>query len=626
MNKSNYRLQVLASLIFCQTLVFSQNPIVGGGEDCENWVERPKDRKHIVYTAQQLKERLDTAEKGDVIYVDDNSIINLDDYSNLEVKSGVTLASGRGRDGSLGGKLVRTKKVKNEDFGLLHITGDNVRVTGIRIEGPDKDKKGDSEEINNGISIYSEQPTTFRSLIIDNNEIFGWQKAGVEVRNVKGVLIEQNHIHHCLYRKVGVTSRGYGVVVYEAGEAHIKGNLFDHNRHDVACDGHPVSEYTVNTNLILNGGISHSLDVHGWHETQDITEVHPDGSYFAGLRFSYENNIILSSDKPHIFIRGNSEDKIIIKNNYFSKKCKHSIKHSRNGGSGLNGLGATRCANVPSFIQIGYNVFRAKLPSALFISYSGQSFWTYRKFTKVNQFLVGEFSGDKRHDLFTSLNGKWLTSESGKKEISEINSSDEQFADLRIGDFDGNGRSDVFRKHKNKWWVSNNGTGTWQNLNSSKVKLKKLRFGDFDGDGKTDVLYKSRKYWQFSYGGTAEWKDKKKSKVTLNKLLFGDFNGDKRTDILGTFDGHWWVSWSGSSDWDKLNTSSIRASKLSIGDFNGDGIDDVFNTRRGKWYVSWGVRSKWEKINESDYSLDKLILGDFNGDGKTDIGVVDKFW
>ena len=613
-------------LLFCTLQINTQNPLVGGGEDYGNWVERPKDRKFIVTTAKQLKERLDNAQMGDVIYIEDSAEIDLNDYSSLEIKSGVTLASGRGRDGSLGGKLIRTTKVKNEDFGLLHITGDYVRVTGLRIEGPDKDKKGNSDEINNGISIYSEQPTVFRNLVIDNNEIFGWQKASIEVRNVKGVIIKQNHIHHCLYRKVFVTSRGYGVVISQAGESHIEGNLFDHNRHDVACDGHPLSEYYFHSNLVLNGGISHSLDVHGWKETQDITPTHQDGSYYAGLRFSFENNIILSSDAPHIFIRGNSEDLVTIKSNHFSKKCKKSIKHSKNGGSGLSGLGATRCGNVPSFIQIGYNVFRAKLPSALFISYSGQSYWTYRKFTKVNQFVVGEFSGDIRQDLFTSLNGKWLTSESGKKEISEVNSSDEQFADLRIGDFDGNGRSDVLRKHKNKWWVSYNGTGPWQNLNSSKVKLKKLRFGDFDGDGKTDVLYKSRKDWQFSYGGATEWKDKKKSKVNRNKLLFGDFNGDKKTDILGTFDGHWFVSWSGQSNWEKLNTSNIKATKLRVGDFNGDGIDDIFNTRGGKWYISLGGRNKWEEINSSDYSLDKLILGDFNGDGKTDIGVVDKFW
>lgn len=626
MNKLTSILHILVSFILCQTFVFGQNPNVGGGEDYNNWVEKPKNRADIVYNAGQLIAKLKTASKGSVVYIDDNAEINLDGYSNIEIKSGVILASGRGRDGSLGAKLVRTQKVKDEEFGLFSVTGDYVRITGLRIEGPDKDKKGNSDEINNGISVNSPIAITCRNIVIDNNEVFGWQRAGIEVRNVKGVFIQQNHIHHCLYRKIFVTSRGYGVVVYDTAEAKINNNLFDHNRHDVASDGHPLSEYHFYSNLVLNGGISHSLDVHGWHETRSNTETREDGSYYAGLRFSIENNIILSSDPPHIFIRGNSEETVIIKNNHFSKKCKKSIKHSKNGGSGLKGIGATRCSKVPSFIQIGYNVFRAKLPSAFFISYSGKTNWTYRKFTKSNQFIAGVFVGDKRQDLFTSQSGKWSLSESGKKDFLEVNSSNESFYDLRFGDFNGDGITDVFAKFNKKWWASYSATGSWQYLNSSKVKLRKLRFGDFNGDGKTDVLYKSRKDWQFSYGGTTEWKDKKKSKVSRNKLLFGDFNGDKKTDVFGTFDGQWWVSWSGLSNWEKLNTSNIKASKLRVGDFNGDGIDDIFNTRGGKWYVSWGGRSQWEKINESDYSLDKLIFGDYNGDSKTDIGVIGKFW
>lgn len=620
--KKNYYFIVIFSIFWHSQLV-SQNPIVGGGEDYGDWVEKPKGRKQIVYTARQLIDRLDKAQPRDVIYIDDNVEINLDGYSNIEIKSGVTLASGRGRDGSLGGKLVRTKKVRNEDFGLLYISGDYVRLTGLRIEGPDKDKKGDSCEINNGISVFSGQPNIFKSLVIDNNEVWGWQKSGIEVRNIKGIIIKQNHIHHCLYEQLFRTDRGYGVSVYDAGEVHIEGNLFDHNRHNVACNGHPLSEYTAIENLILNGGTRASFDVHGYEEGHDI-EPHLDGSYHAGLNFTINNNIVLSKKKFHIFIRGNSDGKVVIKNNYFKKRCKRAIKHSRNG-AGLHGAG-TKCKNVPSFIEIENNIFKAKFPSAFFISYSGETNWTYRKFTKPNQFISGVFLGDKRQDLFTSQSGKWSLSESGKKDFLEVNSSNESFDDLRFGDFNGDGITDVFAKFNKKWWTSYSATGTWQYLNSSKVKLRKLHFGDFNGDGKTDVLYKSGKDWQFSYGGTTEWKDKKKSKISRNKLLFGDFNGDKMTDVFGTFDGQWWVSWSGLSNWEKLNTSNMKASKLRVGDFNGDGIDDIFNTRGGKWYVSCGGRSQWEKINESDYSLDKLIFGDYNGDGKTDIGVVDKFW
>jgi hypothetical protein len=586
----------------------------------------------IVKTKAELLDALQNAVVGELIYVDDDSVINLGSSVNIDIKAGVTLASARGKNGSLGAKIMTT--YKGAKYSLFKIRGDSVRITGLRISGPDTDQDGDINQIEIGINISSDSSVTYYKTIIDNNEIFGWQKVGVSIDNVKDVVVKSNHIHHNLYIDSESSSKfGYGIEIADTGSAVIENNLFDHNRHDIACNGNPKSSYAARYNLVLNGGISHNFDVHAWREKYGDS-LKPDGSEYAGYAFYFEHNTFLTSNPaymrlwwktPDIYIRGNTDSAVVIKNNIFRKSEGHAIKHSTNGASYAPTFGD----NIPGFFKLSGNSFDVDYPPAIFVSYSGSTFWTFRRFEHNQSFVVGDFAGDNRDDLFYADGNNWFVSESAKNEWQKINSSQIKTADLRFYDFDGDGITDVFRTNGEHWYIATNGgKNDWAKWRDSQVSLSKLRFGDFDGDKKTDIFWSDGNTgkWKISKGGKLGWTILNTSQVSVSDLGFGDFNGDGKTDVFWQHDGKWQVSWSGQSKWQVINTSDISVNNLRFGDFNGDGKTDVFRTDGNRWYISWNGQTKWQMLNSSSYDLNQLIFGDFNGDGKTDVAVIDKFW
>ena len=108
---------------------------IGGGEGYNCAVSAPAD---TVSTLDDLLEALAQAKSGDVVYVDGNAEIDCTErvYIEslvLEIPEGVTLASDRGADGSNGGMILSDTFDTNP---LIHVTGPNVRVSGLRIKGP----------------------------------------------------------------------------------------------------------------------------------------------------------------------------------------------------------------------------------------------------------------------------------------------------------------------------------------------------------------------------------------------------------------------------------------------------------------------------------------------------------
>jgi hypothetical protein len=67
--------------------------------------------------------------------------------------------------------------------------------------------------------------------------------------------------------------------------------------------------------------------------------------------------------------------------------------------------------------------------------------------------------------------------------------------DFVIGDFDGDGRSDVFYANGHQWRLSRGGVAAFEVLNTSSYRVPDLRFGDFNGDGKTDVFGIEASHW-----------------------------------------------------------------------------------------------------------------------------------
>ncbi len=293
----------------------------------------------MVRTADELIRRLENAQNGDIIYIADDAMIDLRGRHTdapIEIKTGVTLASGRGKNGSKGG-LIRCS-AKDRDV-LFRVTGDNVRITGLRFEGPDMSSDGEIEDILTGISVRMPAPTTARNILIDNNEIYGWQKVGVAVTNVKTVRILQNEFHHNQFVKLTLIppdhfGGGYGIEVGDFGGASIEQNVFHHNRHDIAGNGHRESTYSAIKNLVLGGGISHSFDVHAWKENKCEKEYkHSNGWAIAGHTFLFKDNIFRQDHNEAIQIRGVPVKLVTIQNNSFKMERRKAVNQFKYCGA-----------------------------------------------------------------------------------------------------------------------------------------------------------------------------------------------------------------------------------------------------------------------------------------------------
>ena len=112
----------------------------------------------------------------------------LRDFENyvIKLKEGVTLASDRGFNGSLGGKIFSTYI----HSGAFVEVADHCRITGLTIQGPDpklRDWKG--KALGTGILIDG----SFVS--IDNCEISGFNKAAIAAEKGKDIVIKHCFIH-----------------------------------------------------------------------------------------------------------------------------------------------------------------------------------------------------------------------------------------------------------------------------------------------------------------------------------------------------------------------------------------------------------------------------------------------
>jgi hypothetical protein len=275
------------------------NPI-GGGASYTKIISYTDTRvKYVVSTKDELLAALKNARSGDVVYVKGDANIDLTGTYGVTIPGGVTLASNRGKDGSAGGRIFQNRIPTDPTYSqgtadnsvLLKAGGDNVRITGLRLEGPDKtttDLKSMNLGMKIGIGVWD-----YRFLEVDNCEIWGWSWAGIALRITTGsdnAYIHHNYIHHCQDSNVG-----YGVAV-TGGTAVVEANLFDYTKHAVTGSGH------------VNEGYEARYNVHLAHATAQVFDVHPytnpaDGNLIAGNSYKIHHNTILVTDNFAVGIR-----------------------------------------------------------------------------------------------------------------------------------------------------------------------------------------------------------------------------------------------------------------------------------------------------------------------------------
>jgi PKD repeat protein len=259
------------------------NPI-GGGAGYSGIISGTEANvKYVVSTKTELLTALKSAKAGETVFVKGTAAIDLTGTPDVTIPAGVTLASDRGRAGSSGALLKRTRNVNGGwEEPMFIVGGDNVRVTGLRLQGEmypqdygNKDDETDESEYL--VGIYAENRKGFE---VDNCEMFGWAWSCVSLRqnSIAPIpYIHHNYIHHNQAR-----GEGYGVNLY-GGNALIEANIFDYNRHAITGAGHTGEKYEARYNLILGNGDAiggHHFDVH-----QD-----EDGGDFAGDKYLIHHN------------------------------------------------------------------------------------------------------------------------------------------------------------------------------------------------------------------------------------------------------------------------------------------------------------------------------------------------
>ncbi len=277
------------------------NPIGGGAG--YNAIIDPAQADFVVTTKSELLSALVEvqAKTRKIVYVADAAQINLTGEHNIAIPTGVTLASGRGRYGSLGGLIYSTAQ---DTKPLFLAAGQAVRLTGLRLQGPDPDRHGSPYELPISDGIESE----FSDLEIDNSELSGWSQCAVCIWGGTGNYIHHNYIHH--NQRSGL---GYGIELNGSGnvaEALIEGNLFDWNRHNVAGRGWAGDSYEARYNVVLENANGHSFDMHGGGDRGDGTNI-------AGSTITIHHNTVHVLDQSAALIGGIPTVGVWVYDNWF---------------------------------------------------------------------------------------------------------------------------------------------------------------------------------------------------------------------------------------------------------------------------------------------------------------------
>ncbi len=292
----------------------TNNPI-GGGQGYSNIINQI-DADYVVYNDTQLIDALNQAISGQIVYVFDTAEIDLTGKDHIIVHAGVILASNRG-DGNSDGALIFTNDSINgpqyPNFGLLQ-PKENVRITGLRIKGPDGKRR---YQAYNPISTTSYGVyCSANNLEIDNCEIFNWSRSAIFL-TYGAIDID---VHHNYFHNIQRTGLGYGIYVNNYCNVLVEANIFDSTRHVIAGSGMSNVNYKACYNIILEGcNNGHNFDMHGYGNPQtagNVIIIHHN-TVCVDHYVDWANN---TQERPSVCIRGVPVFGCWVYNNWFYKE------------------------------------------------------------------------------------------------------------------------------------------------------------------------------------------------------------------------------------------------------------------------------------------------------------------
>ncbi len=294
---------------------------IGGGKGYKGAVAKAD---FVVSSLDSLISALAKVRSGQVILIPGDTEIDLTtliyiDELVLVIPEGVTLAGERGHNGSQGA-ILTSDALKTPV--MIRVAGPNVRITGLRLQGPCPKRYMDHHSRafgpgGEGSKYYYKFPTSncietkFPNLEVDNCEISAFSHGGVYLISGVGHRIHHNFIHHCQYNGLG-----YGVC-HGVASSLIEYNLFDSNRHSIAGTGSPGCGYIARNNIELGESLSHCFDMHGGRDRKDGTDI-------AGTSIEISNNTFRAVNSA-VVIRGVPEVKCEVSRNWFPKHTDASM-------------------------------------------------------------------------------------------------------------------------------------------------------------------------------------------------------------------------------------------------------------------------------------------------------------
>ena len=279
------------------------NPIGGGAGYTDIILQTDARVKYVVTTAAGLKSALASARSGEVVFVPSTATIDLTGSSSITIPAGVTLASDRGYSGRPGG-LIKRDTSGTIPKGTFIAGGNDVRVTGLRIQGPHSGY-GASYGDNVKCAIME---TNKNGLEVDNCEIYYWSYAGVAFENSASGSWT-GHVHHNNIHHIAGEGYGYGVMV-AYGDVLIEANKFDYTRHAVIGEGCPGEKFEYRYNHYGKNSLNPVLDCHrdcgGWS-----------AGGVSGRLYLVHHNTIEYAGSVAYNLYGTPSEKVSIYNNIF---------------------------------------------------------------------------------------------------------------------------------------------------------------------------------------------------------------------------------------------------------------------------------------------------------------------
>ena len=280
----------------------------------------------------ELMDALAKAKSGQVVFLKGSLRFDMTERIHIEktvieVGAGVTLASDRGVGRSKGAMIF------SDTFAtlpLMQVMGDGVRLSGIRLRGPDPERRMEHHErcLVRGKAAgkqfdhdyYYKFPVSegvrcdHASMEIDNCELSAFSHGGVYFRRGAGHVVHHSFIHHNQYNGLG-----YGIVIDKSFMA-AHHNLFNYNRHSIAATGAPGSGYEAHNNVEIGASLSHCFDMHGGADRGDGTNI-------AGDWMKVHHNTFRPRNAKAVVVRGVPVERAEVYRNWFSQTTRDGAIH-----------------------------------------------------------------------------------------------------------------------------------------------------------------------------------------------------------------------------------------------------------------------------------------------------------